>query len=187
MLLYPYTPDSFKPLQNPLNLQSWELLPHTLPHLLSQLSSILLILPSLPVSFHPIPLFTSRAWVCRIPTDAWNPLPYSFLQCSIFSIFILIYLITAIPLSISFIPSPHVHPRVQSCLGPLAFSPSIRLPVHLFNKSNLMYFTVFPKLPKQTCFVSSWGGGQIFHTTILPSICRSISSLIHPRRLLVSH
>ena len=98
--------------QNPLNLQSWELTPAEicLPHRLNRpsFSSSTVLYPLHPLihPLHPSPQTP------QILSSLFFPAVFYI------SIFILLYLITASPLSISFIPCstlfPSLHPRSQS-------------------------------------------------------------------------
>lgn len=147
------------------------------------------------LSFSSIPSSVSQACVVRSP-QTLEILSSFFPALFYIFIFILLYLITHIPLSISFIPSsslfPSLHPRFQSSLSlstsrihpqeapPLGRSVSF-LSIHPSSLSSLMSF-ISKALPTKLLCENCFTDETYFHSFNLAT-----RPLIHPRPLIVSH
>lgn len=205
----PHTSNSFNLLQI-LQISCHENLLENLPHSFPKLSLIFFLNCALSSSSshpsrHPSPRCMYVCVCVRSPQTL--KLFSSLFFPAVFYIFIFIslYLITAIPLSISFIPSSLLsrHPSVHASNPTLAFLSLAFNPIHpLFLSSGsppiwTLFFirlsmksSLFPKLYQQRCFVKivlQMKKKTYFHSSILPSISPSTRSFIHPRFLIVSH
>lgn len=130
MLLYPYAANTFKLLQNPLKLHSWEITPalhsaSVVSHLLSQVCFILLILPSLSQSYH---LSTVQSpQMLKVLSFLFFPAMFHIFYLYFYFIWSLLSLFQS-PLSL---PPHSFHPCIHVSNPTLAFLPLTFNPIHL--------------------------------------------------------